>query len=94
MRWECFMLDMWSELRDKRASEEVVIRFHIQSCASQSFLTTLQLKSYCLLTNTCPSQGPVAHACNPSYSGGKDQEDCSLRMAWAKSESLSIKYPT
>jgi hypothetical protein len=21
-------------------------------------------------------QAPVAHACNPSYSGGRDQEDC------------------
>jgi hypothetical protein len=20
--------------------------------------------------------GPVAHTCNPSYSGGRDQEDC------------------
>jgi hypothetical protein len=23
----------------------------------------------------CSSQVPVAHACNPSYSGGRDQED-------------------
>jgi hypothetical protein len=23
----------------------------------------------------------VAHACNPSYSGGRDQEDCGLRPA-------------
>jgi hypothetical protein len=26
----------------------------------------------------------VAHACNPSYSGGRDQEDYSLRPVWAK----------
>jgi hypothetical protein len=25
----------------------------------------------------------VAHACNPSYSGGRDQEDCGLKPAWA-----------
>jgi hypothetical protein len=25
------------------------------------------------------------HAYNPSYSGGKDQEDCSLKPAWANS---------
>jgi hypothetical protein len=25
----------------------------------------------------------VAHACNPSYAGGSDQEDCSLKPAWA-----------
>jgi hypothetical protein len=26
----------------------------------------------------------VAHICNPSYSGGRDQEDSSLKPAWAK----------
>jgi hypothetical protein len=31
---------------------------------------------------TC--QEPVAHVYNPSYSGGRDQEDCSLKPAWAK----------
>jgi hypothetical protein len=30
------------------------------------------------------SQALVAHACNPSYSGGKDQEDRSSKPAWAK----------
>jgi hypothetical protein len=28
----------------------------------------------------------VAHTCNPSYSGGKDQEDQGSRPAWAKSK--------
>jgi hypothetical protein len=27
----------------------------------------------------------VAHACNPSYSGGRDQEGCSFKPAWANS---------
>jgi hypothetical protein len=27
----------------------------------------------------------VAHACNPSYSGGTDQEDHGLKPAWANS---------
>jgi hypothetical protein len=27
----------------------------------------------------------VAYACNPSYSGGRDQEDCSLKPGWANS---------
>jgi hypothetical protein len=27
----------------------------------------------------------VAHTCNPSYSGGRDQEDCGLKPAWANS---------
>jgi hypothetical protein len=26
---------------------------------------------------------PVAHTCNPSYSGGRDQEDLSSKPAWA-----------
>jgi hypothetical protein len=27
----------------------------------------------------------VAHACNPSYLGGRDQEDRGLKPAWANS---------
>jgi hypothetical protein len=33
---------------------------------------------------------PVAHPCNPSYSGGRDQEDHSLKPAWANSSKDSI----
>jgi hypothetical protein len=29
--------------------------------------------------------GSVAQACNLSYSGGKDKENSSLRLAWTKS---------
>jgi hypothetical protein len=29
------------------------------------------------------SQGPVSHACNPGYSGGRDQEDQVLKPAQA-----------
>jgi hypothetical protein len=28
---------------------------------------------------------PVAHACKSSYSGGRDQEDCGWKSAWANS---------
>jgi hypothetical protein len=31
------------------------------------------------------SQVLVAHACNPSYSGGRDQEDRGSKPAWANS---------
>jgi hypothetical protein len=31
------------------------------------------------------SQALVAHACNPSYSGGRDREDCGLKPAQANS---------
>jgi hypothetical protein len=33
----------------------------------------------------CQGQAPVAHACNPSYSSGRDQEDCGLKPAQANS---------
>jgi hypothetical protein len=33
-------------------------------------------------------QVPVAHTCNPSYSGGRDQEDCSLKPAQANTSYL------
>jgi hypothetical protein len=36
-------------------------------------------------------QAPVAHACNPSYSGGRDQEDQGSKPAWG---TLSQKYLT
>jgi hypothetical protein len=31
------------------------------------------------------SQAPVTHACNPSYSEGRDQEDQSFMPTWANS---------
>jgi hypothetical protein len=34
---------------------------------------------------------PVAHTCYPSYSGGKDQEDCGLKPAQVNS--LRAPYP-
>jgi hypothetical protein len=36
----------------------------------------------------------VAHICNPSYLGGRDQEDHSLRPVQAKSKTLTQKYAT
>jgi hypothetical protein len=39
------------------------------------------------LKNKCRSQMPVAHACNPSYSGGRDQEDRGSKPAQANSSS-------
>jgi hypothetical protein len=38
---------------------------------------------------------PVAHVCNPSYSGGRDQEDSGLRpVGQIVRKTLSRKYPT
>jgi hypothetical protein len=35
--------------------------------------------------NNKRSWAPVAHACNPSFSGGRDQEDHGWKPAWANS---------
>jgi pSer/pThr/pTyr-binding forkhead associated (FHA) protein len=40
------------------------------------------------------SRVPVVHAQNPSYSGGRDQEDHGLKPALANSENLSLKNPS
>jgi hypothetical protein len=39
---------------------------------------------------------PVAHVCHPSYSGGRDQEECGSKPAQVKivHETLSLKYVT
>jgi hypothetical protein len=40
------------------------------------------------------ASGVAPHYCNPSYSGGRDQEDCSLKPDWANSSSdLILKNP-
>jgi hypothetical protein len=36
-------------------------------------------------TKSMSSQVPVAHTCNPSYSQGRDQKDCGLKLAQANS---------
>jgi hypothetical protein len=36
------------------------------------------------------SQASVAHTCNPSYSGGRDQEDCDSKPA----DGSSLQDPT
>jgi hypothetical protein len=40
------------------------------------------------------SQGPVAHTCNPSYSGGRDEEDCGSKPAQANSSRNAILKKT
>jgi hypothetical protein len=35
----------------------------------------------------------VTHTCNPSYSGGRDKEDCSSKPAQARTY-LGKKYPS
>jgi hypothetical protein len=42
------------------------------------------------------SRAPVPHTCNPSYSGGRDQEDQGLKPAQANSsqDSISKKDPS
>jgi hypothetical protein len=52
---------------------------------TKPLLLTKQMKGQILAYTKIKHQARrVAHACNPSYSGGRDQEDGSLRPAWAK----------
>jgi hypothetical protein len=44
---------------------------------NQKFDSRSKLRSF--------ESGLMAHACNPSYTGGRDQENCSLRPAQANS---------
>jgi hypothetical protein len=37
------------------------------------------------------SQAPMAHVCNPIYSGGRDQEDLGLKPAWANTSRPYLK---
>jgi hypothetical protein len=37
-----------------------------------------------------PSQVLVAHTCNPSYSGGRDQKDHGSKSSWANSSQNTI----
>jgi hypothetical protein len=47
-----------------------------------------------LAIRTYHCQGPVAHACNPSYSGGRDQEDRGSKPAGTNSsQDLVLKKP-
>jgi hypothetical protein len=55
------------------------------------------LKPQCCQNNNKtqkPSQLVVARTCNPRYSGGRDQEDCGLKPAWANSSSRSYLEKT
>jgi hypothetical protein len=49
------------------------------------FLTTLLPKRKKKKAKLFNSRVPVAHACNPSYSGGRDQEDHTSKPARANS---------
>jgi hypothetical protein len=67
---------------------------------SESFLTisscTLSITQYLrirLLRDASISQELVAHACNASYSGGRDQENPGLKLAWANSSQDLSKKP-
>jgi hypothetical protein len=58
---------------------------------ARDFLVHLELFALCADVNSVlPLKnqlllGAVAQACNPSYSGGRDQEDCSSKSAWENS---------
>jgi hypothetical protein len=44
-----------------------------------------QLENCSIKKRRAASQAPVVHACHPSYSGGRDQEDLSSKPDWVNS---------
>jgi hypothetical protein len=56
-----------------------IFSFKIRAVLAISMFFFVPFKTHVL------EPAPVAHACNPSYSGGRQQEDHVLRPAWANS---------
>jgi hypothetical protein len=57
------------------------IKSNLSFYAQSFFVLNIYFKNYFILD----SQVLVAHACNPSYSGGRDQEDHGSKSAWVNS---------
>jgi hypothetical protein len=51
---------------------------------SQGYIVSYTM-SVCVKRKKKNRLGTVAHTCNFSYLGGKDQEDCGSNPAWTKS---------
>jgi hypothetical protein len=61
-----------------------------QSMSSHQGLLPLLVSYFSIYTTSSKnvsklSQMLVAHACNPSYSGGRDQDDHGVQPTWANS---------
>jgi hypothetical protein len=63
-------------LANKNISRKSIHCKNIQQLPKETTLLKLQQKS-------TTGQALVTHACNPSYLGGRDQEDQDSRLAWA-----------
>jgi hypothetical protein len=54
-------------------------------CTGKEITVVLEFDYLTILRNQIYCWAQMAHACNPSYSGGRDQENCSLKPAQANS---------
>jgi hypothetical protein len=57
----------------------------IPALTPKNSINTYIVRAPVSLENGDNCWAPVAYACNPSYSGGRDQEDCGSKPAWANS---------
>jgi hypothetical protein len=73
------------------SSRTVTQSFHRKPLKKHLYPPTLTSKTAHLcqrqraVLKTLICRALVAHSCNPSYSGGSDQEDCSSKPTWANS---------
>jgi hypothetical protein len=86
MVWVTFEYFWWRRGINKHTFGQ---QFIIHGSFSHHVIPSSQSPERFLITSKkeLQSLGPdvVAYAYNPSYLGGRDQEDCSSKTAWAKS---------
>jgi hypothetical protein len=69
-----------------------ILYFSILSLSFSSF--TCRILSEMMAINASNKWAPVAHVCNPSYSGGRDQENRGSKPAWTnRSRDPILKNP-
>jgi hypothetical protein len=68
----------------------MLLFYFLHTRNENTFYTLKFLMMLLAIKNILRSQVPVVHTCNPSYSGGRDQEDGSSKPAQANSSGNPI----
>jgi hypothetical protein len=76
----CYLPHSYLPLIEKLKDNHEKFKKHIEKCTKW-----LESRPLCLTPKSLKTEkslAPVAHACNPSYSGGRDHEDHGLKPTW------------